>query len=283
MKLRIGYSPCPNDTFLFDALIHQKIDTEGLTFEPELADVEALNEMAFNEVLDITKLSYHAYAYVLDKYILLQAGSALGNNCGPLLVAREAIPEEAISDLQVAIPGKYTTANFLLHWAFPDLKKRKALLFSEIEDAVVRGDFDAGLIIHENRFTYQDKGLVKLVDLGERWEQQTGLPIPLGGIVVRRSLDTELQQRINRVLRRSVRYALEHPEDSMDYVRQHAQAMEPAVMQQHIQLYVNDYSVDLGEKGRAAIAELFQTAVRQAHLPAFEQPLWIEPRFGAAK
>lgn len=277
MKLRIGYSPCPNDTFIFDALIHEKIDTEGLSFEPHLADVEELNQMAFNQVLDITKLSYHAYAYVLDNYILLQAGSALGNNCGPLLVAREAVSEEKIPALRVAIPGKYTTANFLLHWAFPRLKQRETLLFSEIEDAVVQGDFEAGLIIHENRFTYQEKGLVQLVDLGQRWEQQTGLPIPLGGIVTRRSLESDLQQRINRVIRRSVLYALKNPENSMDYVRQHAQTMEPSVMQQHIQLYVNDYSVDLGQQGRAAIAELFQTAAQQARIPQYEQSLWIEP------
>lgn len=277
MKLRIGYSPCPNDTFIFDALIHEKIDTEGLHFEPHLADVEELNKMAFNQVLDITKLSYHAYAYVLRDYILLQAGSALGNNCGPLLVAREPIAAQAIPDLRVAIPGKYTTANFLLHWAFPALKQREALLFSEIEDAVVKGDFDAGLIIHENRFTYQEKGLVQLVDLGARWEQQTGLPIPLGGIVTRRSLESELQQRINRVLRRSVQYALNNPADSMDYVRAHAQAMEPQVMRQHIELYVNNYSVDLGEQGRAAIEELFQTAAQQARIPQYQQALWIEP------
>lgn len=262
MKLTLGYSPCPNDTFIFDAMIHQRIDTEGLEFEVHLGDVEQLNQKAFANELNITKLSYHAYAYLISNYALLTSGSALGNNCGPLLIAKTAIPKEALNNKKIAIPGKYTTANFLLSLAFPKAQQKQEMLFSDIEQQVLEEQVDAGLIIHENRFTYQDKGLVKLIDLGEWWEQTTQLPIPLGGIVVQRQLPLEVQQKINRVLRRSIEFAFEHPEASLSYVRAHAQEMDLAVIQQHIGLYVNDFSVDLGTKGKAAIQHLFDTAVQ---------------------
>lgn len=262
MKLTLGYSPCPNDTFIFDAMIHHRIDTEGLEFEVHLGDVEQLNQKAFANELNITKLSYHAYAYLISDYALLTSGSALGNNCGPLLIAKSAIPKEALDTKTIAIPGKYTTANFLLSLAFPEAQQKQETLFSTIEEQVINGSVDAGLIIHENRFTYQDKGLVKLIDLGEWWEQTTQLPIPLGGIVVQRSFPLELQQKINRVLRRSIEFAFQNPEVSLPYVRAHAQEMDLAVIQQHIGLYVNDFSVDLGTKGKAAIQYLFDTAVQ---------------------
>jgi 1,4-dihydroxy-6-naphthoate synthase len=262
MKLTLGYSPCPNDTFIFDAMIHHRIDTEGLEFEVQLSDVEQLNQKAFANELNITKLSYHAYAYLISSYALLTSGSALGNNCGPLLIAKTAIPTEDLSTKKIAIPGKYTTANFLLSLAFPEAVQKQETLFSAIEQQVLDGEVDAGLIIHENRFTYQDKGLVQLIDLGEWWEQTTNLPIPLGGIVVQRSLPAELQQKINRVLRRSIKFAFENPEASLPYVRAHAQEMDLSVIQQHIGLYVNDFSVDLGAKGKAAIQHLFDTAIQ---------------------
>jgi 1,4-dihydroxy-6-naphthoate synthase len=262
MKLTLGYSPCPNDTFIFDAMIHHRIDTEGLEFEVHLGDVEQLNQKAFANELNITKLSYHAYAYLISNYALLTSGSALGNNCGPLLIAKTAIPKEVLNTKKIAIPGKYTTANFLLTLAFPEAQQKQETLFSTIEQQVLDGQVDAGLIIHENRFTYQDKGLVKLIDLGEWWEQKTQLPIPLGGIVVQRTLPSELQQKINRVLRRSIEFAFDNPEASLPYVRIHAQEMDLAVLQQHIGLYVNDFSVDLGTKGKAAIQYLFDTAVQ---------------------
>ena len=262
MKLTLGYSPCPNDTFIFDAMVHHRIDTEDLEFEVQFGDVEQLNQKAFANELNITKLSYHAYAYLISSYALLTSGSALGNNCGPLLIAKTAIPKEDFSTKKIAIPGKYTTANFLLSLAFPEAQQKQETLFSAIEQQVIDGKVDAGLIIHENRFTYQDKGLVKLIDLGEWWEQTTQLPIPLGGIVVQRSLPSELQQKINRVLRRSIKFAFENPEVSLPYVRAHAQEMDLAVIQQHIGLYVNDFSVDLGAKGKAAVQHLFDTAVR---------------------
>lgn len=275
MKLTLGFSPCPNDTFIFDALVHQKVDTEGLEFDVRLADVEELNQGAFAGTLDITKLSYHALGYALDKYTLLDSGSALGNNCGPLLIAREPIPRDQIPSLHIAIPGKYTTANFLLGLAFPEATYKTPLLFSDIEEAVLEGSVDAGLIIHENRFTYESKGLVKLIDLGEYWETQTQMPIPLGGIVVRRALDPDLQHKVNRVLRRSVDFALDNPRQTLSYVRCHAQEMDEAVMFQHIGLYVNDYSRSLGQRGRAAVQLLFDKARALQLIPPVTTPIFL--------
>lgn len=256
-KLTIGFSPCPNDTFIFDAMVHQKVDTEGLVFETIMGDVEELNEMAFAGKLDITKLSYHAYAYCLDAYQLLNAGSALGNGVGPLLVAKQQISEEDLAQASIAIPGKYTTANLLFGLAYPQAKSKIPMLFSDVEDAVIAGAVDAGLIIHENRFTYQEKGLVKIRDLGEFWEDFSGHPIPLGGIVIRRTLDTALQQKVDRVLRRSLEYAYANTEDVLPFVKDFAQEMDPEVMLKHIGLYVNEFTLDLGEKGRAAIEFMF--------------------------
>lgn len=260
MKLSIGYSPCPNDTFIFDALAHGKIDTEGLEFDIVLADVEALNRMAFEGQLDVTKLSYHAFAHLLERYVLLDAGSALGNNCGPLLIARRPLSDEEINSAKIAIPGRFTTANFLLSLAWPDAADKVEMVFSDIEEAVLDGSVDAGLIIHENRFTYEQKGLCKIADLGEFWEGRTGMPIPLGGIVIQRDLPPELQLRFNRVLARSVAYALDHPQQTLPYVRAHAQEMDEAVMFQHIGLYVNEFTRNLGTKGRAAVQLMFDMA-----------------------
>lgn len=275
MKLSLGFSPCPNDTFIFDALVHGKIDTEGLEFEVYMEDVEELNQRAFRSELDITKLSYHAFAHLLPHYVLLDAGSALGNNCGPLLIAKTPVPQEKIPSVSIAIPGKYTTANFLLSLAFPDAQEKQEMLFSEIENAVLDGRVGAGLIIHENRFTYQDKGLVKLIDLGEFWEEKTKMPIPLGGIVVRRDIPLEIQVKVNRVLQRSVAFAQEHPEQTRDYVRQYAQEMDEKVMYQHIGLYVNDYTRNLGEKGRAAVQLLFDMAVEKGIILPFEGDIFL--------
>ncbi|MBL7890488.1 MAG: 1,4-dihydroxy-6-naphthoate synthase [Bacteroidia bacterium] len=265
-EISIGFSPCPNDCFIFDAMIHGKIDTEGLAFKVVMEDVETLNQMAFRGDLDITKLSYHAFAYLRDKYQLLDAGSALGNNCGPLLICKSdpaLILEKlksADSSVSIAIPGKYTTANFLLSLSFPKAKNKVELVFSGIEDAVLQGKVDLGLIIHENRFTYEQKGLKKVLDLGEWWETETGLPIPLGGIVIKKNMPEEIIQKVNRVLRKSVEYAFAQPKSSLPFVKAHAQEMSEEVMYKHIDLYVNHYSVDLGEKGKAAIDTMFQRA-----------------------
>ena len=278
MTLSLGFSPCPNDCFMFDAIVNRRIDLEGLEFTPHLADVEALNQAAFAGEADVTKLSYHAYAYCTADYVLLDAGSALGRNCGPLLISKRPIArdEVAAGALRIAIPGKYTTANFLLGLAFPRAQNKTALVFSEIEPALLEDRFDAGLIIHENRFTYAAKGLKKIVDLGEYWEETTGAPIPLGGIVIRRSLPDEIKQRVNRVLRRSVEYAFAHRAASLDYVRAHAQEMSDEVMYKHIDLYVNDFSVDLGEEGRRAVELLFAKAVATGIIPRTGVTLFLD-------
>ncbi len=259
-KLTLGYSPCPNDCFIFDALVHGKIDTGGLDFEVQLEDVETLNQNALKGELDITKLSFHAYAKVMKEYILLRSGSALGFNCGPLLIKSKVKSEKLKGDWVVAIPGELTTANFLLSIAYPEIKNKKVMLFSDIEDAVLRGEVDAGLIIHESRFTYQDKGLEKVADLGEFWEDLIHAPIPLGGIVIKRDLPPELQRQVNTLIRKSVEYAFAHPESSMPYVHAHAQEMSEEVMKKHIALYVNDFSVDLGEQGKQAVELMFSKA-----------------------
>jgi 1,4-dihydroxy-6-naphthoate synthase len=273
--LTLCYSPCPNDTFIFDAMIHGKVDTEGLSFEVVLDDVEALNRRAFAGAVDITKLSYHAFAYLTNKFDLLDAGSALGNNCGPLLIAREPLTEAQICKGPIAIPGKMTTANFLLSLAYPGIQNKQEYLFSKIEDAVEQGAVAAGLIIHENRFTFQQRGLVQLIDLGEYWESTTGMPIPLGGIVVRNELPKDVKQSINRVMRRSVEFAMAQPESVMPYVREHAQAMDDAVMQAHIDLYVTKYTADLGASGRDTVLRMFQIARQRQIIPNFNKDFFI--------
>ena len=281
MKLSLGFSPCPNDTFIFDALIHHKIDTEGLDFEVFYDDVETLNQKALRGELDITKLSYHAFAYVADKYVLLDSGSALGFGVGPMLICKDD-PEKLISNLQsltstltIGIPGKYTTANFLLGLAFPNATNKIELVFSDIEDAVLDGRIDIGLIIHENRFTYQDKGLKKIIDLGDYWEKQTGCAIPLGGIVANRNLPLEVQHKINRILRRSVEFAFANPKSGLEFIRSHAQEMSEEVMYKHIELYVNKYSVDLGAEGKKAIKLLFDTARKKNIIPEIKEEIFI--------
>ena len=256
MKLTLGFSPCPNDTFMFDAMVHQKIDTEGLDFEVVLSDVEQLNQWALEGKLEVTKLSFSAFTHCSNNYSLLDSGSALGRNCGPLLIKK---PSTILSEKStIAIPGKYTTANMLLKIAFPNFNNKEEFLFSDIEQEVLNNTVDAGLIIHENRFTYQGKGLQKVIDLGEFWEGKTNLPIPLGGIVVKQDLHTDIKKKVERVLRKSVEYALANPESSFDYVQSHAQEIDVEVVKAHINLYVNEYSISLGTEGRNAIKEIFK-------------------------
>ncbi|MCS7077957.1 MAG: 1,4-dihydroxy-6-naphthoate synthase [Bacteroidia bacterium] len=265
MQLSIGFSPCPNDTFIFDALVHNKIDTEGLKFNPVLLDVEALNRSAFEGSLDITKLSYYAYKFVQNEYILLDSGSALGSHCGPIVIAKTVFEPQQLSTKIIAIPGKYTTANFLLNYylhTLPDYKPQTgrhiAMVFSDIMPAVQKEKVEAGVIIHENRFTYMEYGLHKIIDLGDFWESNTGHPIPLGGIAAKRNLPREILQKLNRVLRRSVAFALDYPESSQEFVRMHAQETKPEVIAQHIHLYVNHYTVEIGEQGKNAVKYMMQ-------------------------
>jgi 1,4-dihydroxy-6-naphthoate synthase len=288
MQISLGFSPCPNDTFIFDALVHGRIDTEGLTFDVRLGDVEELNRLAFAGELDVTKLSYHAFGYLTDQYALLSAGSALGRGVGPLLVTAEEsfasglVAAGAGAQVQnewaggkVAIPGKYTTANYLLGLAFPGIAQKDPILFSDIEGEVISGNYAAGLLIHENRFTYHDRGLHKIADLGEFWENTTGLPIPLGGIVVNRKLDVQTQRTIDRVLARSVEYAFEHPDASAAYVAEHAQEMDPEVRKKHINLYVNDFSRDLGPEGRRAVMAFIQQGRERGVIPPGSEDIFI--------
>ncbi len=277
MNLTLAFSPCPNDCFMFDAIVHRRIDMEGLEFDVHLADVEALNRDAFTGLTDVTKLSYHAFAWCADRYAMLTAGSALGRNCGPLLIARRDIPldEVAAGQLHIAIPGQYTTANLLLGLAFPAATRKTAMVFSDIEAAVLDGRVDAGLIIHENRFTYESRGLRKIIDLGEYWESTSGCAIPLGGIVIRRALPVDVQQRVDRVLRRSVAYAFAHRDVTLPYVRAHAQDMNDEVMFKHIDLYVNDYSLDVGEEGRRSVDTLFARAHAAGVIPDPKVSLFV--------
>jgi 1,4-dihydroxy-6-naphthoate synthase len=277
MHLSLGFSSCPNDTFIFDAMVHGKIDTEGLSYTVHMHDVEELNQMAFRKELDITKLSYHAFAYLTEDYQLLDAGSALGFGVGPLLVIKKDSPalQKDKSEWKVAIPGKFTTANFLLSIAFPEIKNKTELLFSEIEKEVLNGGFDAGLLIHENRFTYEQRGLFKVADLGEFWEKYANAAIPLGGIVVKRNLPIELKQKINRVLKRSVEYAFANPKSSTDYVKKLAQEMEEEVMYKHINLYVNKFTIDLGEEGKRAVKTLFNMAKEKQTIEKMREDIFL--------
>ncbi|THU32002.1 1,4-dihydroxy-6-naphthoate synthase [Niastella caeni] len=254
MQLTLGFSPCPNDTFIFDALVNKKIDTEGLTVQPVLEDVQTLNEWALQGRLDVTKISYGVLPLLLDKYIVLNAGGALGKGVGPLLITRHGNEHDKdVNNMTIAIPGEHTTAHMLFSLAYPQATKKKFMVFSAIEDAVLNEEVEAGVIIHENRFTYQQKGLHKLVDLGEYWERQTGNPIPLGGIVMKKTFDSALQQKVDALIKRSLEYAFKNYPLITDYVQQHSQEMSETVMRQHIDLYVNNYSLQLGQEGKAAV------------------------------
>jgi 1,4-dihydroxy-6-naphthoate synthase len=258
MTLTLGFSPCPNDTFIFDALVNNKIDTGGITFQPVLEDIETLNKWSHEGRLDITKLSFPAYFNNLHEYIALPSGGALGNGVGPLLVAKKQIAPTEINSSVIAIPGENTTANFLLSFAFPKAKNRLPVLFSTIEDAVLNEKAELGVLIHENRFTYHQRGLVKIMDLGEYWQQQTGLPIPLACIAIKRTLNETVQQQVGELIKKSVEYAFSNYPFIAPYVKEHSQTMEEEVMRKHIDLYVNDFSIDLGEKGRTAIKKFYE-------------------------
>ena len=264
MKLTLGFSPCPNDTFIFDALVNKKIDTEGLEFEPVLEDVETLNNWALQDKLDITKLSFPAFFQSLDNYVLLDAGSALGKGVGPLLIAksdpdsyRDGSGKSEVVDKKIALPGINTTANLLFSFAYPEALDKKFIVFSAIENAVLNAETDLGVIIHENRFTYQQKGLHKVMDLGEYWEAKMKTPIPLGGIAISQSVKRSTALKVNELIRKSLEYAFANYPLITDYVKQHSQEMSEEVMRQHIDLYVNNYSLSLGEEGKLAIKTLF--------------------------
>lgn len=253
MKLSLGFSPCPNDTFIFDALVNHKIDTGSFEFDVVHEDVQTLNRWALQKKLDISKVSYGVWPLLQNNYVLLDSGGALGKGVGPLLISKNNIVLKDIDQLMIAIPGEQTTANLLFSLAFPKATRKKYMVFSEIEGAVLEGIVDCGVIIHENRFTYMQRGLIKQMDLGEFWEQKTKSPIPLGGIVMRKEFGEEMRQEMNDLIRTSVLYAQKNYPVLTDYVKQHAQEMQESVMRQHIDLYVNQYSISLGEEGRKAV------------------------------
>lgn len=263
MKFTLGFSPCPNDTFIFDGLVNNKIDTEGFEFDVVLEDVQTLNEWAAEGKLDVTKLSFPALFANADHYSILNSGGALGKGVGPLLIAKSTVHVPDMEHCTIAIPGENTTAAFLLNYAFPNVKNKKAFLFSSVEEAVLNGEVDMGVIIHENRFTYERRGLVKVLDLGEYWEQKTGAAIPLGCIAIKKSIDAATQMKVDELIRKSLVYAFHDYPQITDYVKKHAQAMDEAVMRQHIELYVNDFSVDLGEEGKGAIELLYRAFLAQ--------------------
>ena len=256
MKLSLGFSPCPNDTFIFDALVNNKIDTGGLSFDVLMEDVETLNQWALSGKLNITKLSYGVLPMVLDKYVVLHNGSALGSGVGPILIKNEKVKTQNVEDLLVAIPGEHTTAHLLFSLAYPKAKSKIFIRYDEIENFVLTGK-GLGVIIHENRFTYEAKGLQKITDLGDYWERKTGNPIPLGGIVAKRSMDRSLSSQVDKLIRQSIEYANQHHYNELTgYVKKHSQEMSEEVMKKHIDLYVNNYSVELGSSGEAAVEKL---------------------------
>lgn len=256
IKLTLGFSPCPNDTFIFDALVNNKINAEDFVFDVVLEDVETLNKWALQKKLDITKLSYAVLPMVLEDYIVMNSGSALGRSVGPLLITSTEQGSANVEDRQIAIPGEHTTAHLLFSLAFPKAKNKIFLRYNEIEDFVLNGN-GLGVIIHENRFTYEGKGLIKIIDLGDYWEKETGNPIPLGGIVIKRSVDNEVALKVDRLIRKSIEYAYQHHyRELAAYVKRNAQEMSEAIMRKHIDLYVNDYSVSLNNEGKTAIKKL---------------------------
>jgi 1,4-dihydroxy-6-naphthoate synthase len=263
MKLTLGFSPCPNDTFIFDALVNNKIDTGDLAFDVILEDVQTLNQWAIAGKLDVTKLSYGVLPLVLNKYIVLNSGSALGNGVGPLLISNKEQRTRNIEGNTIAIPGEHTTAHLLFSLAYPNAKNKTFMRYDDIENFVLQ-DRGLGVIIHENRFTYAAKGLHKIIDLGDFWEQQTGNPIPLGGIVVKRNMDTALQLQVDALIKKSIEYAYTKYPELNEYIKKNSQEMSEEVMRQHIDLYVNQYSLNLGSNGKAAIIKLLEV-YKQTH------------------
>jgi 1,4-dihydroxy-6-naphthoate synthase len=273
--LTLGYSPCPNDTFIFYPLVRGLIDSPGFSFSERLEDVETLNRLALNGELDISKISYHLLGFIRSDYCLLRSGGALGRGCGPLVVSRKYAGMEEIKGKRIAVPGRFTTACLLLRLFDPDLDNIVFLPFHEIMGAVARGEADAGVIIHESRFTFPDYGLTRLLDLGDWWEKETGHPIPLGGIVAKRSLGVETVATLEQMLRLSVDYAFAHPDAANAYIRSHSQEMSDEVCAAHIGLYVNSFSRDLGKDGEAAVMTLLGRAEAAGLIPGSTEPLFL--------
>ena len=279
-KITLGFSPCPNDTFIFEALVNKKINTGSFDFDYILDDVETLNNWAFEERLLVSKISFNTFLKVADKYALLDSGSALGKGVGPLLISKNPIPDDAdisilINNSSIAIPGKNTTANLLLSLAFPDAKNKTEVVFNEIESKVLWGEFDLGLIIHENRFTYYERGLNKWMDMGDWWEKKSGAAIPLGGICVSRKMKKETALEIQKLIKESIDFAWENYPEISEFTKENAQEMEESIMRKHIELYVNEYSKSLGSVGKKAVNTLFELAFKNGIIPEIPQDIYL--------
>lgn len=267
-ELSIGFSPCPNDTFIFYAMVHNRVSIPGVSFRVIVRDVEELNQLALKGELDITKISYHTLGHVLDRYCLLRSGGALGRGCGPLLVTKEGKGLQDVRSEAVAVPGRHTTAYLLLSLFDRELARKAVFMpFDRIMPAVRDEEVSSGVIIHEGRFTYRQYGLSVLKDLGRWWEDETDLPIPLGGIIGRRSLGPELLKDVERLIAQSIRYAYEHPEEALPYINSLAQEMDQSVQKQHIELYVNEFSYDIGKEGKRSVTELLKRAMKAGLIP----------------
>jgi len=259
-NISLGFSSCPNECFIFDAIVHRKIDMEGLSFDYHIADVEELNKKALQEEIDVTKISFNAFTKLSKQYSLLRAGAALAKDCGPLIISKKEQSRKELEDIVIGIPGENTTAAMFLSIFYPEITQKKVYVFNEIEDAIENNEIDWGLIIHENRFTYQEKGFIAIDDLGKRWHNKYNLAVPLGGIIVNNRLGKERIQKINRVLQRSVVFAFDNPNSSVNFVKKHAQGLDAEIIKMHIELYVNDFSVDLKKEGIDAVKKLFEKA-----------------------
>lgn len=271
-EIVIGHSPDPDDAFMFYALTHGKIDTGGLTFKEKIEDIESLNHRAMEGELEITALSAHAYGYVMDKYALLPSGGSFGDRVGPIVVAKRPMEIGEVADDRIAVPGTMTSAYLLLKLLLMNFKF-EVMAFDKIMDAVVRGDVEAGLLIHEGQITYQQMGLHKIVDLGEWWHADTGLPVPLGVNAVRKDLGKQLMMKIGELLSASIEYALTHREEAVAYAMKYGRGMDAATTDRFVGMYVNPWTVNMGEKGRESIARLLTRGYHAALLP---RPVHLE-------
>ncbi len=262
MKLSLGISSCPNDTFMFDALVNKKIDTRGYEFDLIIADVEQLNQMAFKSENDITKMSYHCFFKSIANYQMLNSGGALGDNCGPLIISKKKIYPDELHDCKIAIPGENTTAKLLMDIFFPNIKEYKNYLFSDIEEVVLQNECDAGLVIHETRFVYKEKGLKLVTDLGKLWEEKHMLPTPLGGIAIKRNLDSHIKKDISELIAESIEYSYKNPNSPLKFMKENAVELSEEVMFKHVELYVSSFSLNYGNKGRSSVEKLYEEFIK---------------------
>lgn len=267
MEVTLGFSPCPNDTFIFNALVNGPLQPAGHRLHVTLQDVETLNRMAFEERLDITKLSFYAWLKARDHYRLLSSGGALGYGCGPLVIAAESYGPDDMDRCRIVLPGKWTTAHLLFRMWAPQAHQRRFISYDKIFDALRKGEADCGVIIHESRFTFESAGFRPVIDLGAWWEEQTGLPIPLGCIAVHRRLPLPVADQLDQAIRESIRQARCDPDAALPYIRAHAREMTAEVLRAHIDTFVNEFSLDLGEKGREAVQMLEMRARQAGALP----------------